>query len=600
MERLTPLRALPPSQKHPWVLRNLSSSPDSWLCDTDPAQSDAVVISAEEIEHATQERGAIDSLPPIRTRPGFRRALNAALVRFPAFARIKSTSTRGSDSIRRGGGGGAGTRSSGRSRSKSASSTSQSHEGPVYDSYPTSHAPSRHVSEDATMTTRKKNSVEFGVDLRRMLSRETSQSNSNSTTPAAHTGPHSRSSSPAGTIGGRGGWGNYSKHSNLPTPDLPLSPRSPNPNPSHSTPLPELSRTTSATSVGKSSLPHHLFASSRKNSDFHDLGGAPLAGSTTPSSESSESATGRRGLSKMLSRFAVGNGGGRGKAPIFPSRKSSLPDPEDDVSASELFGGKDALPAGLLVRERYDALGRVIKSPYEDKIDDDGQDIIDEDDVLDLTEFEYSESEDDDDSYDEDFIASPISQADSHSGWHSSTFAPFSLASDPLYATVSEVRDEDTVEFKSADSHPPRINTSPFSTTTTIADESTPRAASQHPPYHLELPFTTHHTTPSSTPPPLVRESSASPTRPLNKLSINPTAPHPPRSSSLAGSPILDSFPSSPTGGSRAVSADPSSNKSRWANAAEDDDDNDCDDGIFLAPRRRRAHTLNTNNNSPQ
>lgn len=583
-----------PFQKHPWVLRNLSSSPDSWLCDTDPVKIETVQITEEDVECATRQRGSIDSLPPIRNRPGIRRALNAALVRFPAFARIKSQRRTIEDED-----------GSGRSRSKSASSNSQSN---GYE--PTNVTLSRYPTDEVN---RKKSSLDFGENLRRIISGD----------GALTGGSGSRSASPAGTIG-RGGWGNFQRRRDPSNPtviDASASPHTASPatmvSPTLASPtlssasgfvpngMPQLSRSVSASSVASRGL-GHLFSGSRKNSERSDSTSSAGRGTSTPSSDGETPLNGRRTITRVLSKLGGGErrGAGRRKDPesTVSGRRSSAVSDEKHVSAAEqasvnamntAVADSSALPDALIERfeasgEKFDSFGRAVRpstvpkpmSTSEMTMADD-----DDDDMIDLTEFEYSESDEDeeDDDYDEDFLASPIDHANGVSGWHSA-FANFNIGVTGdhrlLAAAVHEVDDHDEFDLKEPIS---------IATPATTLEDSTPRQSSR---------TVNEHGTPLSNVPPLLLHrfpaNSPSPTHDL-KLGIVPSYAS---SNGFSSSQQYSRSPTSPTstsprdGSIRGVSMDPPSSASRRMDAFGDEDEDD-DAGIIIAPRRKRATTVN-------
>ncbi|GAA5925625.1 hypothetical protein JCM3775_001458 [Rhodotorula graminis] len=406
-------------KKHPWVLRNLSN-PDSWLRATDLAQTTHVTVTEDDVEHATQQRSAgTDALlPPIRNRPGIKRALNAALARFPAFARIKSTRTTAStNSEETAGVATAHERDrerEQRSRSKSNSSTGHSvgggegHGGPgtgsstlVSDS-PASGSVSRQPSDGGANFERRGKSREggggFGMDLRRIISGGRDG-----------TGQSSGTASPAMGSGHRGGWGNRSFRK---TPSM-----EPHPPPG----LPELSRSISSSSVlgtspnsgnaSRSHFSHHFFgrkvsdtepaaarssaSSSAMPSPSVTAGGrssgfssSPWAGSDTESA--AQAAKGGRSLSRMLSRLHSHGGAGTPGSSSATSANASVRSGHSGArqfSGSTDGGGSDdhhgsqlhsrvvsaqSLSPGVsphvieqyeaagATRDQYDALGRLV------------------------------------------------------------------------------------------------------------------------------------------------------------------------------------------------------------------------------------------------
>ncbi|SCV74107.1 BQ2448_6539 [Microbotryum intermedium] len=540
-------------KKHPWVLRNLESSPDSWLHETDVGKSESVVVTEEDVQHATQERGASDTLPTIRNRPGIRRALSAALVRFPGFARMKRIERP--------------PNAAPRSRSKSGSSNSQS----ITDA-PTrtpSHS-SRHSPDDNAA--RKKTSLDFGMDLRRMLSREVSVSGGG------------RTASPA-TVNGRGGWGNLGRprqasgHSLDGTPTTPSSPLPVTPGFVD----PELCRSSSTSSLrtGRGGFSFQRPSGLRKASG-DQVESATSAAQSNPPLDHETSSSGRRTLSRMLSKL-----GGGGNNSRLLSRQASTED--EDAAAHGVHAViLEGTPAERFVKgeEKYDSFGRVIRSSGEDVAppfprSENFHREREEEDVIDLTEFEYSESDDDDDDDDDDgdddndLLASPLAQADGITGW-SGDFAPFNVewpGGDGTTQLVREVEasdDDDEYGMRRGKHNPASLQT--------IAD-STPRGST----HHALASRAVDDLEPSRTPPPFIREHSASPSRSLTKLNI----------STVEQASLLSDPPKEP--GARGFSAGPIFSSRKWdafADAEEEDDNED--EGILMAPRRRRAATIST------
>ncbi|KAI5481604.1 hypothetical protein MNV49_002830 [Pseudohyphozyma bogoriensis] len=469
-------------KKHPWVLRGISCSPDSWLCDTDPAQRNAVVITEEEIEHATQERGAVDAIPQIRNRPGLRRALHAALVRFPAFSRMKSTRA---------------TPTHARSRSKSASSTSASGAADNASEFG-SEKPSRHPSD---ATSRKKTSNEFGVDIRRIIS-----------------GGRERDPSPTrngngGAYAPRGGWGarlaaeRQERHHHH-------QQRSSEPG----SPFPELSRSVSASSINPSRRRHHLFPS-RKNSESDSRAESPA-----PPSDS-EGGPGRRKISQIFSRL----GSGRRTPRPSKERSGSLSDDESlPPTPHPVEAPLPPLPPPVPT-ENYDDT-RAARSAF---------DILsagpDEEDMYESSD--YYSSDDDDELFDP-----PVIQGDGISGWRSH-FYDNSFARDDGF-------DEDILE---EDEKKPQ--------STFTIENATPRASTQIP-HDVEVDTDT-----SPIPPPLVRQSSETPSKSKS------------RSNSVRDGSIRSGFD---THGAK-----------RWQTSYDDDegafdDDDEDDEGAEIVFGRRR------------
>ncbi|KAM0788369.1 hypothetical protein ACM66B_001509 [Microbotryomycetes sp. NB124-2] len=549
-------------KRHPWVLRNLHDA-QAWLKETDPVKSQSVDITEEDVKQATQARGAVDSLPPIRNRPGIRRALNAALVRFPAFARIKSQRSSAAED------------DSARSRSKSASSTSQHDQDPA--PLLLSRTPTDELQHYGAPF-RKRPSVDLGESLRRIISTE-----------GGGASP-SRSSSPAATIGGRGGWGNFRRRDNtaesqMTSPVL-MSPSSPVPN----TQMPTLARSVSSSSTTSKTLAPHLLLG-RKNSERSDS-------SHRGSVQSSDGeATGKRGLSRMLSKLGGGErrGAGRfaddGNSPGATSGSERQASDEDVQSTNVAAAAATTVPQALVDHfeasaGKFDSFGRALKPPQEPRIrvpsvddDDDG--------MMDITEFEYSESDDeDDDESDEydDFLKSPIDQTPGNFGW-SSAFGHLGIREHPhphqdeavcgggglLDYAVPEGDDE--VEPK----------TQRHSFSTPALEDSTPRPSTRDALVAAGLDNNDMHSVPvpRALPPPseLAQDNRFQSTL---KDHVSPDA------HSLT--PTV-----SPRDGSiRAVSTD-----ARFAGGGgggrrelpQPDDDDDDDAGIVIAPRRRRAAT---------
>ncbi|GJN87354.1 hypothetical protein Rhopal_000303-T1 [Rhodotorula paludigena] len=445
---------------HPWVLRNLDN-PTSWLHDTDLAQVTHVTITDEDVQCATQERsGALDALPPIRNRPGIRRALNAALAKFPAFSRIKSTRTNASTNSEDPLSGGVGDDEP-RSRSKSNSSAGHGAPDEVLSA---SGSVSRQPSDSSrdpggAPFERRGKSKEgvFGVDLRRIISGS-----------GAHDG--------GANHGTRGGWGNRTTLRKATTLEPPSGSSTPGISGGPSTPFPELSRSVSSSSVvanpeTRSRIAHHFFQ--RKASD--DTPGArsnassgpspspatsrsgfspsPFTGSDTESNPGGGRSSGRGGFSRVLSRF--NSGSGPSAASSLRSRSGarqfsgSTDGGSDDVHRAPSSLGiaqhvVDQLEAAGTTREQFDSLGRLVVSRKGSgasahtrgsaasgfnaaKAELDAAD--DEDDVgpIDLTEFEYSDSDDVDDDDDDDddlddFLQQPLAHGTQMSGWNYPAF----------------------------------------------------------------------------------------------------------------------------------------------------------------------------------
>ncbi|GAA5876425.1 hypothetical protein JCM1840_006021 [Sporobolomyces johnsonii] len=589
-------------KKHPWVLRNLSS-PDSWLDATDPAQIDHVVVTEEDLQHATQERGAVDTLPPIRNRPGIRRALNAALARFPAFSRIKSTRTTTSTNSD------AGERElEHRSRSKSNSSTGHS----IAEGVAVSETPatlSRHASDAASSKTgRKKASHEFiGADFRRVISGGTIGGRS---TP--------RSPSPAAPIGLRGGWGSRSIRKN----GHDSGPNSPAINPT--TAFPELSRSISSSSVLHGTGPGARSTQvvpgflGRKPSDVDASRSASSAsspstrtshfspGSWASDTEGPQSPVGsttsngrHRTLTKMLSRLGGSGRGSRTTSPVPPERKYSDTTDEDAVALAPAAHIVDQFEA----RDHYDALGRLVrksedrtslsaaKAAAKVELDDEGG--------IDLTEFEYSESdpdEDDDDDDDdddsdsddlEDFGRPPLASANHFSGWNPPAFSDFTIGvqnpDDPTAALFASSTAQPGAHSGSSPEVDPLASAFDKKDTPSFAhlDDPTPRA---------QVPLSTAVVQPelSSVSPPAFSllaaptERRVSPGRPVFSTGRRGSASRP------TATPW--------DGSTRGVSLEPPPPSRKGSGLSDGGlglgDDDEGEEEILVVPRRRRAATL--------
>lgn len=521
------------SQQHPFVLRNLSLSPDAWLFDTDPSQTATLRITDEEVQQATQERGAVAARPPIRSRPGLREALHAALVRFPVFASRKK---RGN--VANGNG------AAGRSRSKSASSTSQSYVDGASEP-PASEAPSRHPSDGAT-SSRKKISSEYGIDIRRIISGGGAGS-SRPVTPAEGTAAgagrqRTREPDPATAPGGRG-----------------------------------LVRSLSASSFGTSLTAYHTHrlstsSKSRDPSASSTASARPASPARNPSGGSDTESAGRRVLKKMFSRLGGGGGSSSGRrtpVPVDDQPKSSLSDNERDHHDDDDAVTSERAP--YVARSGADATqsaGNVLSRMRSH--------VVDDDDVFDASDFEYSSDEDDED----EFAEPPLRQADAISGWHAG-FGELKL--DAVLADEFGQDDHDHHDEAALRDGGDGCAGKPVSTTLSL-DHSTPRASA-----HVALSTKGLDPSPSKTPPPLVREHSDTPGR----------APNATRSPSGRDGSIRSGFeppgamtmanpPGAPGGpeGSRRWDAEV------YADAEDDDEDEEEGTEIFLAPRRRRAGTL--------
>ncbi|BGP38554.1 hypothetical protein JCM10450v2_002503 [Rhodotorula kratochvilovae] len=526
-------------KKHPWVLRNLSN-PDSWLRATDLAQTTHVTITEDDVEHATQERSAAGDalLPPIRSRPGIKRALNAALARFPAFARIKSTRTAAStgeeDAALA-----AGEQES-RSRSKSNSSAGHSGGDATTGGAGTGTGTSTLVSEGTTVSggvSRQPSDAGgapferrgwsrdggFGMDLRRIISGGGGGAESSGTNSPSH----------------RGGWGGraFRKTTSMEPPPS----------------FPELARSVSSSSVLGSSAPasrshlsHHLFT--RKPSDSSDTVAArssqassvvaspspgttrsgfspsPWAGSDTESTghaaskgSNSNSGSGRT-LSRMLSRLHSHSGAGStttsanasirsrsGARQFSGSTDGGSEDPHvtspqhRTVSAVSLSSGIspaviEQLEAKGTTRDQFDALGRLVvgrkdsgkssmgRSSIRAGVTEAGMDLADDDDdgPIDLTEFEYTDSdEDDDDDELDDFMQPPLAQGNHLSGWNYPGFADFKMGvHSPSNEHVAHAPDARPSAYLSPTHTPPTDELDPFEEEDgKVGPTSTPSAA---------------------------------------------------------------------------------------------------------------------------
>ncbi|BGP14522.1 hypothetical protein JCM10213v2_002471 [Rhodosporidiobolus nylandii] len=642
---------------HPWVLRNLSS-PDNWLHTTDPGRIDHVTVTEEDVEHATQERGSVDTLPPIRNRPGIRRALNAALSRFPAFSRIKSTRTTASTNSEDAAA--AGTQGEGEphSRSKSNSSdgafTSEAGTGTV----------SRQPSDGSKAPAKQKLSHEFGAELRRIISGA-----SNSAVEAGTP----RSPSPAHGI--RGGWGNrssVSRKSTLESSVSPTSPTSPTSAAGIAAGFPELARSISSSSVhgggsggNRGGFTHHLFA--RKISDVDGRAVASVASSPsaarasfTPApwagSDTEGSGTKQRTLSRMLSKLGGGGGGASGTASLnsSQSRSRSAKTPDRQLSGSTDDGAEEVLSVAALGSaspgggidphvveqfeasgERFDALGRLITKKKDaadsrlfasgltaakkelDAAEAAGEDDDLEDGAIDLTEFEYSESDDEDDEDDLDDFMRPALAAGNHlSGWSRPDFGDFRIG-------VRSPSEDDAVAAglysSSATGTPPTDELEPLDENEHTALHAQPPRRKPSPPQPDNVNFAFVPldyddflpTAPLSSPPLAPPHPAALP--PPSAASHLPTfAPAPPSAptynsisfcSPLAGhSSDRDSDSPSPRDGSiRGVSTDPTRKGLAAAAAlgrawqqAEEEDGEEEEEMLVVPARRRRAATLNS------
>ena len=534
---------------HPWVLRNLNVSPDAWLSTTDPSQSGVVNVTEQEINCATQERGATDELPQIRNRPGIRRALNAALVKFPAFRRRQQPS----DGL------------GGRTRTASVGSADE------YSSL------GRKDSE------RKPTSPKGGgPGFPRTLTGESTKS--------AKSTKSSGGNHVAG--GNRGGWGNRSRTK----PEAPPSPLPPQ--------FPELNRissTSSATGVVRSLFPtRHSSASrdSRATSASHTP--ASLA---SPALNSSSPATlalpgqdeGRRSLGKILSRWG---GGSRSRA----SSQTSPPTEQDPTFEGPAVEYDDlASPApedapGLgqdLLEARFDSFGRAVREPEMSDLYPSTRSAY-EDGVADLTEFEYSsdDGDSDDEPYSEELLQSnPIGKLDAVSGWHSDLHNP-DPNSDILVSPATDVSEEDSIAklangsaFSLDRSTPSVAGHEPVSSSALALNLGSPRAQYDTRTDTRTLPSREVPTLQPSTQ--ASRAGAAAGAEPLPAWAYEATAmwgyPHAVRDGAIV-------HPKSPNLTSRYQA---------FADADEDDDD-DEEREVFIAPRRKRAATMERSNGQAQ
>lgn len=358
--------ALP--QKHPWVLRNLSSSPDSWLDETDPAHSDPVInVTEEDVQHATLERGTVDVVPQIRNRPGIRRALNAALVRFPAFSRLGTSSP--------------GHEAGERSRSKSASSTSQSIR---------SERPSRHPSDAAARSRTSKTSSDFtGVDLRRIISGKDRDMSP------------SRAASPSSPSSSRGRWGGRSSRqaSNEIPPPLPSK-------------RPDFSRSASTSSLQHvNALPRHLLS----DRSTRTTTSSPLP-ATPPSAPSSDTeSTRRRAFGYFFSKL-----GGKSRGTKAEQSPAVVSDDGSGSYASSLTPVEDHSGE----RHEYNSRVSAAEPPNSPSPTQHAFNLPDtghrREETVDLSEFDYSSDEEDE------LDEPPLRQADAITGWQSD-FSSFKL-----------------------------------------------------------------------------------------------------------------------------------------------------------------------------
>ncbi|GAA5941473.1 serine/threonine-protein kinase [Sporobolomyces koalae] len=558
---------------HPWVLRNLSS-PGAWLDATDPAQTDHVVVTEEDLQHATQERGMVDTLPPIRNRPGIRRALNAALARFPAFSRIKSTRTNVSTNSDE-------REPDGRSRSKSNSSTGHS----VEETHTGGSASVSRQPSDAAAS-RKKDSHEFvGADFRRVIS----SSAALASTP--------RSPSPAAPIGLRGGLGNRSikRNGNDTVPHSPAL--------THATAFPELSRSVSSSSVaagrfgpaGRSSHFARFLGSSKQHDDSRvspPPGSPSLRGvlSSSPNAisdafdqslASTPSGQRHRTLTKMFSRFGSATPGGTTRSrTVTPASCDS----QDMTSIdSPKFVPSDRVLEQFESREHYDAFGRTVRKSHDrssNKVDPD-----EDEGGIDLTEFEYSDTDPDDD-FDDDEDDSdldelqafdrPLASADHFSGWNAPNFADFTLgtrAGDDPHSLFSSPATPPTGLDSSPDVDPLEAKQKD-ATVFAQYNQATPKAQSPAAPLALRTDL------PPPPPTPVFSLSAASPVEtraaplpaspePLEHRSLPPV-----RRDSALVSPVLDR---------------------KWSGLAQEPrlaDDDDMEEELVVVTRRRRAPTI--------
>lgn len=302
---------------------------------------------------------------------------------------------------------------------------------------------------------------------------------------------------------------------------------------------PELVRSLSASSAGVASrhLPPHLISTSRKNSDDSRTTSISSASTKGPSSNpgSDTESAGRRTLSKMLSRL----GAGRSKTPVPSPRRtpSSIATASDDDGPVSPPRHTQPLPLTPPADSRLYYNSRRTSGPPTPKAlpSIEQHEHADTEDV-DTSDFEYSSDEDNDD----DFALPPLGQANGITGWQQQGFSHYPVG----------VKGED---FGAAgdyfdDYKPPRA--------AFAFDESTPRA-----------PTRGIDPDPSTTPPPLVRQSSDTPSR----------------HSHLRSSPGRD--------GSIRNGTEPAQARKWQVVHDEDEGDDDEETEIFVAPRRRRVVT---------
>lgn len=446
------------------------TSPESWLRATDPARIHHVTVTDEDVQHATQERGAVDSLPPIRNRPGIRRALNAALAKFPAFSRMKSPRPAVS-----------GAPEDPKSSERDARTRSKSNSSAAHSIDPTAESSASGVSRQPSdaggaplragkgkfsydgATAQSGNGSggggSFGSELRRIISGG-----------HAHNGEGGQAGTSPGHLS-RGGWGSARRKL---TPTNTLEPHSP---PNASSLFPELARSTSTSSVGnggngRSGPMTGWFQRRPSDSDTSGLRSpvsslpspgpahrmsmspSPYAGSETETSNVNGKGSGT--LSRMLSRIAHGPASGTGSSAAtsatgsLHSKTSGRSEREPPVAESHVRAlTADGIDPAIVEqfeaagtnRAQYDSLGRLIAGrkghaasrsslrisslapgSFDDNDDEDG--------AIDLTDFEYSDSDDDDDDNDDDLDdlnEAPIGGADHLSGWQPATFGDFRI-----------------------------------------------------------------------------------------------------------------------------------------------------------------------------
>lgn len=461
--------------------------------------------------------------------------------------------------------------------------------------------------------------------------------------------------------GHRGGWAARRKVTPSDSPSGPTSPNS-----LLTSGFPELSRSVStssimgsgATSASRSAFSNHFF--SRKPSDS-DTTGAKSANSSVPSpaarsagfspspwagSDTESNANGKSGrsISRMLGRLGGGGGDRSSGATSTSGSIRSHRDPREREPSRQLSGStEDSFDPGIApglverleaagtTRDQYDALGRLVvgrkgssgsgslnsrrrpsvasgRSAARAELDDaDGE--------IDLTEFEYSDSDDYDDEDDlDDFMRPPIAHADHLSGWKQD-FGDFQFGvrspSDDTNVGRNPV--EDYASSPAATPPTDEVDALEEEEDGKVGPESTPSAAAAsrpavsplrdfHVPYAdavsfqlCPLDFEEYMATP---------RGSASAAAPSGIIASSTTSPAPlviPPAVQPVDGPIRDDpgRAHSPRDGSiRGVSLDPPSPRKARQPALGQWDDEECDgeeEEILVVPRRRRAATLSGN-----